>query len=59
MRCHICNKDCADGEIKLEKREGRVKFSACNECTNVIQRAVLSKEIEDEETCTLPLWDIE
>lgn len=59
MRCSICNKDCPDGEIRLEKRGGMVQFSPCKECSNVIQRTVLMKDIEDEETPTLPLWDIE
>jgi hypothetical protein len=59
MRCNLCNKDCADGEIKLERKGGKLYFSPCLECSNVVQRALLSKELEDEETPTLPLWDIE
>jgi hypothetical protein len=59
MRCFICNKDCPDGEIKLEKRGGKFTFSPCKECSNVIHKTVLMKEIEDEETPTLPMWDIE
>lgn len=59
MRCFICNKDCTDGEIKLERVRGKLLFSPCKECSNVIQRTVLMKEIEDEEAPTLPLWDIE
>ena len=59
MRCSVCNKDCPDGEIKIERHNGRISFSPCNECQNIIQKTVLLKEIEDEETPTLPLWDIE
>jgi hypothetical protein len=59
MRCYVCNKDAPDGEIRLERHGGRVKFSPCSECQNVIQRTVLLKELEDEEAPTLPLWDIE
>jgi dissimilatory sulfite reductase (desulfoviridin) alpha/beta subunit len=61
MRCVICNKDCPDGEIKLEKKGGKIVFSPCLECTNLIQLAILDKELEekDEETPTMPLWDFE
>lgn len=59
MRCNICNKDCPDGEITIERKAGKIKFSPCKECSNIIQRTVLYKEIEDEEAPTLPLWDIE
>ncbi len=59
MRCHICNKDCPDGEIKLEKKHGKIQFSPCSDCANVIQKTVLMKEIEDEEAPTVPLWDFE
>lgn len=59
MRCHICNRDCPDGEIRIEKNKGMVKFMPCKECTDVIQKTVLMKEIEDEETPTIPLWDLD
>ncbi len=59
MRCYVCNKDCSDGEIKLERRDGKIKFSPCSECSNIIQRTVLLKELEDEEAPSVPLWDFE
>ena len=59
MRCLICNKDCPDGEIRLEKVNGRIRFSPCRECSDMIHKTVLMKEIEDEEAPTVPLWDIE
>lgn len=59
MRCYICNKDCPDGEIYLERRDGVYKFAPCKECSNVIQKTVLYKEVENEEAPTMPLWDIE
>jgi hypothetical protein len=59
MRCNICNKDCPDGEIVLQKRNGKVTFSPCRECSNIIQKTVLLKDLEDEETPTVPMWDIE
>lgn len=59
MRCSICNKDCPDGEIKLERVQGKIKFSPCSECQNIIQKTVLLKELEDEETPSVPLWDFE
>ena len=59
MRCDLCNKDCPDGEIKIERKGGKVSFSPCLECAGVVQRTLLIKELEDEETPTLPLWDIE
>lgn len=59
MRCNICNKDCPDGEIKIEKVHGRIQFSPCAECRNIIQRTVLLKELEDEQETTVPMWDLE
>jgi Pyruvate/2-oxoacid:ferredoxin oxidoreductase delta subunit len=59
MRCSLCNKDCPDGEIRLEVKYNRVQFTPCRECGDMIHRTVLMKEIEDEETPTVPLWEIE
>lgn len=59
MRCSICNKDCPDGEIRIERVHGKIKFSPCSECNNIIQKTVLLKELEDEETPSVPLWDFE
>ena len=59
MRCALCNKDCPDGEIRLEKKNNKVQFSPCRECSDMIHRTVLMKEVENEETPTMPLWDIE
>ena len=59
MRCHVCNKDCPDHEIKLERRMGKLTFSPCQECLNIIQRTVLIKELEDEDTPTIPIWDLD
>ena len=60
MRCYICDKDCPDTEIKLEKKpDGSLSFGPCNECREVISRSVLAQEIGEEEAPTVPLWDIE
>lgn len=59
MRCNLCNKDCPDGEIKIEKVQGKLQFSPCSECQGIIHRTVLMKEIEEEETPTIPLCDLE
>jgi Pyruvate/2-oxoacid:ferredoxin oxidoreductase delta subunit len=59
MRCNICNRDCPDGEIRIEKIGGKIQFSPCKDCSDIIQKTVLMKEIENEEAPTLPLWDIE
>ena len=59
MRCFICNKDCPDGEIRVERKGKMVTFSPCAECSNAVVRSLLFKDIENEEAPTLPLWDIE
>ena len=60
MRCYICDKSPLYNEIKLEKKsDGSVTFGPCNECREVISRTILAQEVEQEETPTMPLWDIE
>jgi len=60
LRCYICDKDCPDNEIKLERKpDGSVTFGPCNECREVISRSTVEEEISKEEAPTLPLWDFE
>lgn len=60
MRCHMCDKNCPDHEIKLERKpDGSITFGPCNECREVISRSVIAQEVWEEEAPTMPLWDIE
>lgn len=55
MRCHICDGELKDQEIKIDPRTG--KYRACNRCWDVIQDTLDTYQKPDEleiDTTLLP-----